>query len=63
MFFDAVIDEESLPLFNGTKGECIDWLRRYPNLWDDKCAVVIGSTLSVVRVREYIEPYLKEFKE
>lgn len=54
MYFDAVLDANMRPLFNGTTQETKEWLGR--NSADARIdSVCIGKTMQVVSVREYFE--------
>jgi hypothetical protein len=58
MYFDAVLDFDMEPLFNGTPAETKNWIadnayeltRRHP-----KARVCIGRTLAMVEIDEYMK--------
>lgn len=53
MYFDAVLDKDSRPIFNGTPEETMEWLKT--NQWAHKVDVCIGRTMQIVSVPEYLE--------
>jgi hypothetical protein len=53
MYFDAVIDSEMTPVFNGTPQEVRAWLDTAPDTL--KYNVCIGADLRIVSVEEYLK--------
>ena len=54
MYFDAVLNNDMEPLFNGTPAEVKDWLEK--NETDISILVCLGETMRVVSVPEYLNP-------
>lgn len=52
MYFDAVLDENMQPLFNGTPEETKAWLEN--NETDNSVRVCIGESMVLVTVPEYM---------
>jgi len=52
MYFDAVLDDDMVPLFNGTPEETLRWLRQNPDV--HVMGVCVGSSMVVVNTDEYI---------
>lgn len=53
MYFDAVLDGDLNPLFNGTPQECKAWLSE--TTVGPEVQVCIGKTLALVSVNEYLK--------
>lgn len=51
-YFDAVLDSQYMPLFNGTRRETIAWLKQRPV--GDGWMVCLGETLQIVPVVQYL---------
>lgn len=55
MYFDAVLDDNMAPLFNGTAEATREWLLSNPDTATDRTvAVCIGKTMRTVSVSEYL---------
>lgn len=55
LYFDAVLDENMRPLFNGTPEETKEWLEKNePVKTDNSVRVCIGTSLVIVTVPEYM---------
>lgn len=54
MFFDAVVNDRMVPLFNGTPREVRVWLARLEDGAEKGLRVCVGSDLRVVSVQEYL---------
>lgn len=52
IYFDAVLDENMQPLFNGTPEETKEWLEK--NETNNSIRVCIGESLALVTVQEYM---------
>jgi len=60
-YFDAVLNDRMLPLFNGTPAETESWLNKRP-LWSMKTyQVCVGRTLAVMSIEAYLE--LRRFEK
>lgn len=53
MYFDAVLDKDYFPVFNGTPEETKKALEEHPS-WADH-QVSVGRDMSVVSVKDYLE--------
>ena len=51
-YFDAVLDENMQPVFNGTPEETQAWL--LANSWAIELSVCIGRTMQVVSAKDYV---------
>lgn len=51
-YFDAVLDENMNPLFNGTSEDTKEWLEK--NETDNSVRVCIGESMVLVTVQEYM---------
>lgn len=56
MYFDAVLDINSTPLFNGTPDETKAWLREHVDTSPDSGTwrVCPGRTMALVTVKSYL---------
>lgn len=54
MFFDAVLDEEMRPIFNGTPAQTYPWVLEHLIFAPD-LKVCVGRTLKIVSFEEYIQ--------
>ena len=52
MYFDAVLDKNTKPVFNGTPEETLKWLVKNPN-WHKRW-VCVGETMEIVTETEYL---------
>lgn len=52
MYFDAVLDADSVPVFTGTEDEVVEWLQK--NTWASNLEVCVGRTLRMVPVPKYL---------
>lgn len=52
IYYDAVLDENMIPLFNGTPDETKTWLEK--NKTDSSVRVCIGKSMTLVTVPEYM---------
>lgn len=52
VYFDAVLDKDMAPLFNGTPEETKKWLET--NETDNSVRVCIGTSMALVTVPEYL---------
>jgi hypothetical protein len=52
-YFDAVVDIDTQPLFNGTTAETVAWLESNPST--EPRWVVIGTTMDFLTVSEYLD--------
>lgn len=52
MYFDAVLDSQMEPLFNGTPQQVKNWLKKAE--LDDSMQVCVGKTLQIITVNEYL---------
>lgn len=58
MYFDAVVDANMVPVFNGTREQTLVWLKENPEyLKKNDHRVVIGETLQVVTPWEFVNMY------
>lgn len=55
-YFDAVLDENMRPLFNGSAEEVLGWLEARPSL-EKKVRVCIGRDEKTVTVEEYLQQF------
>jgi hypothetical protein len=53
MFFDAVVDDDMKPLFNGTPAETLEWVQTHMVFAPD-LRVCIGKSMSLVTFGEYL---------
>jgi hypothetical protein len=59
VYFDAVLDDRMMPVFNGTPEETKEWIKKNPtiiaehDLW-----VCIGKTLRMMTIKAYMEEWL-----
>lgn len=53
MYFDAVLDRETYPVFNGTPAETKEWLQKNPQAHEDK-VVCVGRTMKLVSIPDYL---------
>lgn len=51
-FFDAVLDDAMMPVFNGTPEETLDWLKANPDA--QSLRVCPGQSLRVIPAKEYM---------
>jgi hypothetical protein len=51
-YFDAVLDENMQPVFNGTPEQTQEWLKC--NAWAIKLSVCIGRTMQMVSAKDYV---------
>lgn len=59
MYFDAVLDSEMRPFFNGTTEQVVKWCEEHQN--NTKAShVAVGKTMEVLTVAEYLEKYGKK---
>lgn len=54
MYFDAVLDHQYIPKFNGTSQEVKKWLRERRSMHDIYMGVCIGATMQIVPISEYL---------
>lgn len=53
MYFDAVLDKNMQPIFNGTPQETREWLQL--NISDNRIdSICIGKTMQLVTIKEYL---------
>jgi hypothetical protein len=52
VYYDAVLDDDMMPLFNGTEDETVDWLLK--NEQKD-LQVAVGRTNEIIPAEEYME--------
>jgi hypothetical protein len=52
VYFDAVLDENRMPVFNGTPDETREFLRTNEN--NDGLRVCAGRTLKIMSVEDYL---------
>ena len=52
MYFDAVLDKNLRPIFNGTPEETKRWLETHPV--DKETRVCYGQTMETVTVKQYL---------
>jgi hypothetical protein len=50
--YDAVLDRDSYPIYEGTPEETKGWLQEHPKTKKD-CVVVVGTSTEMVSVPEY----------
>lgn len=55
MYFDAVLDFNMKPLFNGTPEETTKWLLKQPDTFLDQVRVCIGYSMEMVSATEYLK--------
>lgn len=53
-YFDAVLDDNANPLFNGTAEQTAEWLVRNPNVSAQVC---IGRTMEMKSIDDYLREY------
>lgn len=58
MYFDAVLDSEMLPLFNGTPAETWAWLKEQTPERLEKLTVCQGQTTKFIPASEYLDNLL-----
>lgn len=54
MYFDAVLDFNLKPLFNGTPEETKKWLLKQPDVFLDQVRVCVGYSMEMLTVTEYL---------
>lgn len=57
MYFDAVLNTDMLPIYNGTPEQTKKWLEENPVEDEHAYQVCIGKTLQLVSVWEYKNMY------
>jgi hypothetical protein len=57
-YFDAALDADMRPMFNGTPEEVEKWLREHPDAHVEK--VCVGKTLELLHTTEYMSRGLKK---
>lgn len=58
MYFDAVLDPDLKPIFNGTTEETLAWLKEHEEYQQkNDHRVCIGSTMQLVTPWEYVNVY------
>ena len=55
MYFDAVLDFNMKPLFNGTPEETKEWLKKQTPEFQDTVRVCVGYSMQMVTVSEYLK--------
>ena len=56
MYFDAVLDDRMIPVFNGLPEETEKWLKKNPDSLDLSAhTVCLGHSMTVVPVSQYLE--------
>lgn len=57
LYFDAVLTDNVIPIFNGTTEETVKWLQEHPEHSDKR--VCVGKTMHIYLVPEYLEQFGK----
>lgn len=52
-YFDAVLDKDMIPVFNGTPAETKTWIDE--NNTDESMTVCVGVSLAMMTVKDYRE--------
>ena len=56
MGFDAILDEDLVPLVNDTREACLNWLFRHPEMVDKTLVGRYDHTI-IISAQEYISIY------
>jgi len=61
IYYDAVLDDNMRPVFNGTQEETVKWLTDSASRFTDTYRVCVGMTMRLMEISDYLK-YVERFE-